>query len=139
AMFGSPAIPTGFGLRFDGVDDRVTFGPAPALGTPTFTLEAWIMREGAGKTAATGGSGAFITAVPIITKGVAEVDGNNKDANYFFGIDGATQVLAADFEDTISGGNHPVLGATKIWPGVWYHVAATCGGTRWDLDVHGTH
>src|SRR2546426_3079281 len=59
AMFGSPAGPPVFGLRFDGVDDRVTFGPAPALGSPTFTLEAWIMREGAGKTAATGGSGAF--------------------------------------------------------------------------------
>ena len=61
-MFGSPSPsnPSAFGLRFDGVDDRVTFGPAPALGTPTFTLEAWIMREGAGKTAVTGGSGAFI-------------------------------------------------------------------------------
>jgi VCBS repeat-containing protein len=138
AMFGSPVAPPAvFGLRFDGVDDRVTFGPAPALGSPTFTLEAWIMREGAGKTAATGGSGAFVTAVPIITKGVAEVDGSNKDANYFFGIDGATQVLAADFEDTATGANHPVLGTARIWPGVWYHVAATYDGTTWNLYVNG--
>src|SRR4051812_12479371 len=85
---------SGSGLRFDGVDDRVTFGPAPALGSATFSLETWIMREGSGKTAITGASPSpFISAVPLITKGVAESDGSNKDANYFFGIDGATQVL----------------------------------------------
>src|SRR5207248_3524484 len=138
AMFGSPAIPTGFGLRFDGVDDRVTFGKTLATGTPTFTLEVWFMREGAGKTASTGSGG--LTAVPLITKGVAEADGSNVDANYFLGIDGATQVLVADFEDingTPAGGNHPVLGTTKIWPGVWYHAAATYDGTTWKLYLNG--
>ncbi|PYR63549.1 MAG: hypothetical protein DMF91_03135, partial [Acidobacteria bacterium] len=70
AMFGSPAVPPAFGLRFDGVDDRVTFGKNLATGTPTFTLEAWIMREGAGKTASTGTGG--VVAVPLVTKGVAE-------------------------------------------------------------------
>ena len=137
ALAGVTSSPSTFGLRFDGVDDRVTFGPAPSLGSPTFTLEAWIMREGPGRTAVTGGSGAFVTAVPIITKGVAEVDGNNRDANYFFGIDGATQVLAADFEDAAGGANHPVLGTAKIWPGVWYHVAATYDGATWKLYVSG--
>ncbi|PYR56190.1 MAG: hypothetical protein DMF91_22500, partial [Acidobacteria bacterium] len=76
-------------------------------------------------------------AVPLVTKGVAEADGSNVDANYFLGIDGTTQVLAADFEDTATGGNHPVLGVTKIWPGVWYHVAATYDGTTWKLYVNG--
>ena len=30
--------------------------------------------------------------------------------NYFLGIDSVKRVLAADFEDTINGGNHPVFG-----------------------------
>ena len=27
-----------------------------------------------------------------------------------------------------TGANHPVFGTTKIWPGVWYHAAATYNG-----------
>src|SRR5439155_4286372 len=102
-----------------------------------FTLELWFMREGAGKTASTSGSAPLVTGVPLITKGVAEVDGSNKDANYFFAIDGATGTLAADFEDMTTGGNHPVFGTTKIWPGVWYHAAATYNGRTWVLYLNG--
>jgi hypothetical protein len=53
AAFGGGAVtpPSGFGLRFDGVDDRVTFGNTLATGTSAFTLEVWFMREGLGKTA----------------------------------------------------------------------------------------
>ena len=37
-----------FAVQFDGVDDRVTFGAAPGLGAPTFTLELWFMKTGPG-------------------------------------------------------------------------------------------
>ena len=46
-------------------------------------------------------------------------------------------MLAADFEDTINGGNHPVLGVTTIADGVWYHAAATYDGTTWRLYLNG--
>ena len=134
---GGSSNPSPWGLRFDGVDDRVTFGAAPGLNAAQFTLELWFMREGAGKTASTSGSAPLVTGVPLITKGVAEVDGSNKDANYFFAIDGATGTLAADFEDMATGANHPVFGTTKIWPGVWYHAAATYNGRTWVLYLNG--
>ena len=35
------------GLQLDGVNDYVTFGPAPTLGVTTFTLETWFKRTGA--------------------------------------------------------------------------------------------
>src|SRR5262245_5633908 len=46
--------PSSSGLRFDGVDDRVTFGAAPSLGVSTFTIETWFRRDGPGATATTG-------------------------------------------------------------------------------------
>ena len=136
SLGGSPGGPSPFGLRFDGVDDRVTFGPALPLGSPTFTLETWFMREGAGVATSTG-TGGVLTAVPLVTKGRAEAEGSNVDMNYFLGIDVTSQVLVADFEDTINGGNHPVIGTTRIWPGVWYHAAATYDGTTWKLYLNG--
>ena len=135
---GSPRLlsaPAGYAIRFDGLDDRVTFGTAPALGVTTFTLETWFRRDGPGATATTGSGG--IVAVPLITKGMSESEGNNKDTNYFFGIDGKRRVLAADFEDTINGGNHPVYGVTPICDGVWYHAAVTYDGTTWRLYLNG--
>jgi hypothetical protein len=36
------------GLAFDGVDDYVTFGAAPSLATPVFTVETWFRRTGRG-------------------------------------------------------------------------------------------
>src|ERR1041385_4828540 len=51
------STPVGYAVRFDGLDDRVTFGPAPALGVTTFTLETWFRRDGPGSTATTGSGG----------------------------------------------------------------------------------
>ena len=128
------AAPAGTAVRFDGTNDYVTFGPATAtLGVSTFTLEAWIYRTGAGATASSGSGG--ITAVPLITKGRGEADGDNRDMNYFFGICGST--LCADFEDMATGGNHPITGVATLANNTWYHVAATYDGTTWRLYLNG--
>src|SRR5439155_23888092 len=42
-----------------------------------------------------------------------------------------------DFEDMATGLNHPVLGTTRLWAGVWYHAAATYDGTTWRLYLNG--
>ena len=59
------------------------------------------------------------SAVPLVTKGRNEGEGNNTDINYFLGI--SSGVLAADFEDMpaedtgdIGGFNHPISGTTPI-------------------------
>ena len=98
---------------------------AAQLGVKTFTLEAWIRRSAAG-TATSSGTGG-VTAVPLITKGMAETDNiDNKDMNYFFGINQANGRLAADFEDTTTTTNHPAFGAATIAPdNAWHHVAVT--------------
>ena len=57
--------------------------------------------------------------------------------NYFLGIDSVRRVLAADFEDTVDGGNHPVFGRTAICDNIWYHAAATYDGTTWRLFLNG--
>jgi hypothetical protein len=128
-----------YALDFDGIDDRVTFGAAPTLGAPTFTLELWFMKTGAGVSTTTGTGG--VTAIPLITKGRNEgaADGTNLDLNYFLGIEQATRVLVADFEDTFTGANHPVRGRTAICDHVWYHAAASYDVTTgtWRLYLNG--
>src|SRR5688572_22009243 len=137
-LYGTPRLlsaPDGSALLFDGLDDRVTFGAAPSLGVTSFTLETWFRRDGPGSTATTGGGG--VVAVPLVTKGMSEGEGNNKDTNYFLGIDGKRRVLVADFEDNATGANHPAYGVTAICDGVWYHAAATYDGTTWRLYLNG--
>ncbi len=126
-----------YALQFDGVDDRVTFGAASGLGATNFTLELWFKRQGTGIATSTGTGG--IVAVPLVTKGMAESEGGTVDMNYFLGIDSATKVLAADFEDMYNGGNHPVLGKTIICDNIWYHAAATYDSTTgtWRLYLNG--
>jgi hypothetical protein len=126
-------VPTPSGLSFDGVDDHVTMGVAPSLGLQTFTLEAWVRRDGAGETAGTGAGG--VQLVPIISKGRGENDDTIYNCNYAFGFNG--NVLAADFEDMASGENHPVVGTIPVTWGQWHHVAATYDGSDWRLYVDG--
>ena len=131
--------PANSAVRFDGVNDYVTFGPAAGtaeLGATTFTIETWFKREGPGVTVSTG-TGGLAAAIPLVTKGRGEAEGSNVDMNYFLGIDSRTRVLAADFEDTAGGVNHPVLGTTAICDGLWYHAAATYDGTTWRLYLNG--
>src|SRR5688500_9166285 len=120
------------GLAFDGTDDHATTDAQ--LGLATFTIEAWVRRDGDGVTATSGAGG--LTLVPIAAKGLGEGDGSTLDCNYMFGFAG--DVLGADFEDMASGGNHPVYGKTAIRRGEWHHVAATYDGTTWRLYVDGT-
>jgi hypothetical protein len=76
----------------------------------------------------------------LVTKGEGEADGDNRDCNYFLGID-TSGVLVADFEEgstgTTPGVNHPISGRTTITNGVWTHVAATYDGFVWALYVNG--
>ena len=115
AATGSPASAQ-TGIQFDGSNDYVTFGLAAPVGVSTFTLEIWFYKEGSGATASTGTGG--VIAVPLLTKGRGEADGNNKDMNFFLGIRGSDNVLVADFEEgtgqTSPGLNHPVVGKTPI-------------------------
>ncbi len=131
------ACPEGSGAGgaavFDGIDDRAQTELVPALGLSTFTIEAWVRRDGDGSTYTTGAGG--LRLVPIAGKGLGEGDGTNVDCNYGFGFWG--DVLGADFEDMASGGNHPVIGKTAITRGEWHHVAATFDGAAWRLYLDG--
>jgi hypothetical protein len=120
-------------LAFDGIDDHVTMGVAPELGLETFTVEAWVRRDGQGETAGTGVGG--LQLVPIAGKGRGENDDTIYNCNYLFGFYG--NVLGADFEDSATGGNHPVVGTTAVTWGQWHHVAVTYDGTTWSLYVDG--
>ena len=79
----------------------MTFGAAPGLGSSVFTLETWFRRDGAGIATFTGTGG--ITAIPLVTKGMAEVDNSdNKDMNYFLGIRQTDGVLVASIDDPVT-------------------------------------
>ncbi len=127
-------------LSFDGVNDYVTFGPAPGLGATTFTVETWFKRNAAGVAASTGTGG--VSAIPLVTKGRGEADGSNLDMNYFLGIRASDNVLCADFEEGATGVtpglNHPIVGVTPILNNVWYHAAATYDGVKWQLFLNGS-
>ena len=81
---------------------------ASALGATNFTLETWFRRTGAG-VGVTTGTGGIASAIPLVTKGGAEAETPaNVNMNYFLGIDAATGVLVADFEEAAQAPNHPV-------------------------------
>ena len=137
------------GLFFNGSSSYVTMGngaaSATAFGASDFTVECRFLRTGTGTAASSGAGG--VLAVPLIAKGVAEADGDNRDGNYFLGID-ASGRLAADFEQRNAtdngtaynaGQNFPIIGSTVLQNGVWYHVAATyhTATATWKLYVNG--
>ena len=128
------------GLHFDGVDDRVTFGEAPSLGVTNFTIECWFKRQGAGKRANTGTSGIY--AYPLVTKGQGENEAGATNMNYFFGVgtnNAGQAVLTADFEEFVSGLNHPVRGSALVASNEWQHGAVTydVGSSNWVLYLNG--
>jgi hypothetical protein len=135
AMIAPGSAEAGTGVDFGTGNAYVTFGVAPDLELPQFTIECWFKREGTGTTANSGSGG--LTAIPLVTKGRGEADGSNKDMNYFLGIRSSDNVLAADFEDAATGLNHPITGVTPIVEGIWYHAAATYNGTKWQLFLNG--
>ena len=128
------------GLEFDGDEAYVTFGQATStLGASNFTLEIWFKRTGAGERTSSGTGG--ISAVPLVTKGRGQSDGDTRDMNYFLGIN-AGGVLVADFEEGVGGSgplglNHPVVGSTATTTGIWYHAAVTYDGASWALYLNG--
>ncbi len=128
------------GLQLNGSNQYVTFGPAPALGSNTFTLELWFKRTGAGIGTSTG-SGGIASAIPLLTKGRSENDGSAIDMNYFLGIDASTGKLVADFEEGAGqptpGLNHPITGNTVVTSNVWHHAAVTYDGSAWKLYLDG--
>ncbi len=135
---GTPSSPEpgAYGLDLGSDTAYVTFGDPDKLGLAVFTLETWFKRTGTGATTSTGTGG--ITAIPLVTKGRGEADGNNRDMNYFLGIQGSDGVLAADLEDLESGLNHKVTGTTAIpADSTWHHAAATYDGSTWRLYLDG--
>ncbi len=139
ALLTAPTIPKSFqianALSFGGTDAYVTFGQTNKLGLSSFTIETWLRRDGAGQASFTGNGG--LRAIPLVTKGRGEDDGNVLDMNYFLGIDKAKGVLVADFEDKATGANHPVIGVTQLRYNTWYHAAATYNGKKWQLYLNG--
>ncbi len=113
------------GLVFDGKGDRVHMGAAEAtLGLKTFTLEAWVRRDGSGRVVRSGEKGRAI--VPVVARGRDEAEGAQKNCNYLFGFSG--EVLAAEFEDGSAHDEHKVAGSTPVTRGEWHHVAASYDG-----------
>ncbi len=131
---GAAQQPTGLDLGSSGA--YVTFGDPAKLDLSTFTIETWFKRTGAGVANETGASG-IAQFLPLVTHGGPQTEGGTVDANWLLGINDATDVLAADFEDTATGLNHPISGTTPLVNGVWYHAAATYDGSTWRLYLNG--
>ena len=122
-------------IDFGSMNAHVSFQNEQLLGLKTFTIEMWFKMQGSGSAASTGSGG--IIAIPLMTKGMGQGDGSNLDLNYFLGIQESTNLLAADFEDYLTGDNHPITGTTVISMNRWYHAAVTYDGTEMKLYLNG--
>jgi len=136
----TPTLAQGAALQFNGSSQYVTFGTGNALASPVYTVETWFKRSGPGVGITTGGGG-ITSAIPLITKGTSEAETPAVDINYFLGIDAASGVLVADFEEGAGGAspslNHPVSGTTVIANNTWYHAAMTYDGTTLRIYLNG--
>ncbi|MGE5223880.1 MAG: LamG-like jellyroll fold domain-containing protein [Omnitrophica WOR_2 bacterium] len=134
-------------LSFNGRSDYVSLGDRSELALSTFTIEAMFMRQGTGITVTTGIDG--VKAEPLIGKGVKD-HSDNRDMNYFMGIQVPGNVLVADFKEkkwtdasgnqilgNLPGQSHPLIGKTPILNNVWYHAAAVYDGLTWRLYLNG--
>lgn len=134
-------------LSFDGVDDYVTMGSAPALNVGQladtgFTLECWFAREGPGISSGSGSGG--VNGVPLFGKGRGESDGTEVDCNIFFGIN-EEGLLVADFEahpatGISAGANYPVTASqAPVKDTHWHHAAVTYDHATytWNLYLDG--
>ncbi len=139
---GGGALPAraGTAVQFDGSNDYITFGTALGLSVSNVTAEVWFKRTGAGAATGTGGGG-VTDAIPLISKGRGEADGDNRDMNYILAIRASDSRLVADFEagpgSSSLGQNYPVAGITVLLNNVWYHAAATYDGATWRLYLNG--
>ena len=103
--------PPGNALAFDGADDQVvTAATAPAFGTGSFTIEAWV-RTGTA------------TTTPFVA--VGSVGGND----YWLGMNNLHAVIS------ISGSG--VEGTTLINDNRWHHLAGVRSGTQLTIYVDG--
>ena len=123
-------------LNFDGTNDYITFGAAPGLGVTNFTLETWFYWTGGGVATTTSTTQGLLSVIPLVSKGRGEADGDNRDMNYFIGIDTATTALAVDFEDMASGMNYPFITATPVTTNTWHHAAVTYDSTNAVFNVY---
>ena len=114
--------PTGTeGLYFDGVDDYVRIQPiAPGLATETFTVEAWVRRDGPGLTGPS-------NLVPIVARG----------SNFLLGIDPNTGKLRAEIGAPPSGQPSSLSGDSVLAIGEWRHIALTYDRSTVVLYVDG--
>jgi hypothetical protein len=128
-------FPDSYGLQFSG-KSYVSFGDPDKLDLSSFTIEAWFMRTGAGTPHSTGRDG-IPAAIPLVAHGAPEADGSPVDANWILALDDSTGVIAADFEDMVTGANHPVYGITPVTWNVWHHAAASYNGSTWRLYLDG--
>ncbi len=127
-------------LQFNGTNQYVTFGQSAGLGVSTFTLEGWVKRLSGGTTMGTGtdglGYGSLPQAYPILTKGRGQDETKVNNMNFFLGMTN-TGIVAADFEDSNDGLNHPILGTTALPVNEWHHIAVTYNGSCWQIYIDG--
>jgi hypothetical protein len=113
---------------FDGTNDYVDCGNSSSLTQTEFAIEAWIRRNGTGVATSTG-TGGMLVAEPLIAKGRGYAETIGLNVNYFLGINQGNKTFGFDFEDNITGLNHPISGTTTVTDGQWYYVVATHNGT----------
>jgi hypothetical protein len=126
-------------INFNGTNDYISFGNDSNLRLEAFSVECWFKIAGPGTPVGTGTDGIY--AVPLLTKGRGESDGDNRDMNYFLGIDSTTNLLVVDFEEGTGllhpGLNHPTYGFTTLMQNVWYHVAITFDSNQMSIYLNG--